>query len=78
MLPHPETVRKIDALHYQERLQYVATERLAASVGAAGRMGSPMRWAARLVITTWVPRLCTRVHIARRRTEALPEAISPA
>jgi len=77
MLPHPETVRKIDALHYQERLQYVATERLAASVDAAGRMVSQVGWAARLVITTWVPRLRTRVHIARRRTEALPEAIRP-
>jgi hypothetical protein len=77
MLPHPETVRKIDALHYQERLQYVATERLAASVHAAGRIRSLMGWKARLVITTWVPRVRTRVHFARRRTEALPEASSP-
>ena len=77
MLPHPETGNKINALRNQERLQDVATERLAASVHSTARIRSLMGWKARLVIPAWVLVLPTPLQIVKRRLKTLPKASSP-
>ena len=68
MLPHPETVRKITALHDQERLRDIAQQRRATSPNARARSRPTRAGSAWLAggswLTGWMTHLrrATRVH----------------
>jgi hypothetical protein len=78
MLPHPETVRKINALRNQERLQDVTRQRCATDPGAGAPSRTPTGPTARLALAAWLTALVARLRVAKRRTELLPTANSPA
>ena len=80
MLPHPETVNKINALRHQERLQDVTRQRrvihLHPDAGAPSRTPTPLR--SRLAPASWFTSLMARAHGGNRRRKLIPAANSPA
>ena len=66
MLPHPETVRKITALHYQERLRDVAQHRRAANPEERARSRPTTSWSTRLAAVYWLIELVMRGRRAKR------------
>jgi hypothetical protein len=68
MLPHPETIRKITALHDQDRQRDVAQQRRAASPKSPAHSRPITSWSVRLAGVTWLTgwitckRGATRVH----------------
>jgi hypothetical protein len=71
MLPHPETVRKINALRYQDQLQDVTRQRRVINPDAGEPSRTPTPSTARLAPAAWFTALVARVRVAKRR-ESLP------
>jgi hypothetical protein len=78
MLPHPETVRKINALRNQERLQDVTRQRCAIGPDAGALSWTLSLSTARLALAAWLTTLVARMHVPKRRRELLPAANNPA
>jgi hypothetical protein len=72
MLPHPETVRKINALRFQERIQDVTRQRCVINLDAGAPSRTPTPSTARLALAAWFTALVARTRVAKRRRELLP------
>ena len=78
MLPHPETVKKINALRNQERLQDITRQRHAINPGAGAPSRTPTLSTARLALPAWFTTLVACTHTAKRPMELIVAAINPA